>query len=263
MMCYNPLTRAETGKEGGFEMRYMTRADLKDAAQPVLRTYRKLPQAQEHPWYVDPALLAKEVLGLTIRYRHLTEDGGLLGLTSYGEMELELPDGETHGSCLLDGKTILIESNLLYDPYGPGRLHFTIGHECAHHILHRLHPFSYGDGPEMRRALPCRNHRLRARESERAWEEWQMDVLAAELLMPEELILQNLRLTGCPGGFDVLNPVWRRKEFDRFVDLCRLMHVSKQALAYRLKLLCLLRQNQMACPNAMIDIDMDEEEMVI
>ncbi len=73
-------------------MRYLSRSDLAQVAKPVLREYWKLPEAQEHPWFVDPVLLAKEVLGLTVRYRHLSLDGALLGLTSYDEAEVFLPD---------------------------------------------------------------------------------------------------------------------------------------------------------------------------
>ena len=241
-------------------MRFLTRSELAGAAQPVLRDYRKLPEAQEHPWYVDPTLLAREVLGLTIRYRHLSEDGELLGLTSYGEMEVFLPDEREHGACVLDGKTVLIEEDLLFSLCGPGRHNFTLAHECAHQILKALYPASYCDGAAARRALCCRQHRLCARGSGYDWEEWQMDVLASELLMPRDLLMKNLRLAGIPQGVTILNPVWRKSEYGCFLNVCDRMGVSKQALAYRMKLLGLLGRNQMDCPNSMIDIMMDEEE---
>lgn len=241
-------------------MRYMTRSDLARAAQPVLGEYRKLPRAQEHPWCVDPALLAREVLGLTVRYRHLSEDGELLGLTSYGETEVFLPDEREHGACVLDGKTVLIEEDLLFSPCGPGRHHFTLAHECSHQILKTLYPASTCDGAAARRALCCRRHRLRARGSGYDWEEWQTDVLASELLMPEDLVRRNLALAGIPQGIEVLNPVWRRTEYAGFLRVCERMGVSKQALAYRLELLGLLGRNQLYSPNAIIDIWMDEEE---
>ena len=40
-----------------------------------------------------------------------------------------------------------------------------------------------------------------------------------------------------------------------------MMGVSRQAMAYRLELLGLVGKNQLACPNAMIDVWMDEEEV--
>ncbi len=243
-------------------MKYMTRADLRRAAEPVLWQYWLLPSAQEHPWLVDPSLLAREVLGLKLRYRHLSADGDLLGLTSYGELEVVLPDRETRGPCVLDGSTILIEQDLFYQAFGHGRMHFTIGHECAHHVLHRLYPESYGDSPATRRALACRSHPLRTRGGAYDWEEWQMDVLASELLMPEDLVRRNLALAGFPNGIEVLNPVWRKKDYAGFVGLCEMMGVSRQAMAYRLRLLGLLGMDQRACPNVMIDIWMDEEEAV-
>ena len=143
-------------------MRYLTRADLERIAQRVLCAYWKLPEAQETPYRVDPTLLAKRLLGLKVRYRHLSEDGELMGLTSYGELELLLPDADHYGLCLLDGRTVLIEEDLLYLPTGPGRRNFTLSHECAHHILRLLYPESCRDGFEGRRVLPCRQHRLHA-----------------------------------------------------------------------------------------------------
>ncbi len=90
-----------------------------------------------------------------------------------------------------------------------------------------------------------------------------MDVLASELLMPEDLVRRNLSLVGFPDGIEVLNPIWRRKDFARFDELCRMMQVSKQAMAYRLQRLGLLRSNQMDCPMSMLDIMIEEEEMAI
>ena len=243
-------------------MRYLTRLDLERIGQRVLRAYWRLPEAQENPYCVDPVLLARELLGLTVRYRHLSTDEELMGLTSYGEVEVELPDEDKYGRCLLDGKTVLIEEDLLYAPAGLGRRNFTLSHECAHHILKMVYPQSYCDGMAARRALPCLLHRLHSRDGCRDWEEWQMDVLASELLMPRDLLMKNLALAGCPEGIPVLNPVWRREDYGRFVGLCRMMGASKQALAYRLELLGLLGSNQMDRPNAILDIWMEEEEAI-
>ena len=183
-------------------MLYLSRLDMERIAQRVLRAYRKLPEAQERPACVDPELLARKVLGMTVRYRHLSEDGELLGMTSYGELEVFLPDEREHGACILDGKTILIEEDLLFSACGPGRHNFTLCHECAHQILKMLYPASYGDGTAARRARCCRRHRLCARGSGHDWEEWQMDVLASELLMPRDLLRKNLACEGVcdPGG---------------------------------------------------------------
>ena len=177
-------------------------------------------------------------------------------------MDLDLPDSDLRGICSLDGRTILLEQDLLYLPAGLGRRNFTLGHECAHHVLKMLYPAAYGSGVAARRSLPCRDHRLRARGSAYDWEEWQMDVLASEFLMPEDLLRRNLALVGSPNGFDILNPVWRREDYGRFMGLCRMMGVSAQAMAYRLELLGLLKKNQLYSPSAMIDIWMDEEEVI-
>ena len=243
-------------------MQFLSRLDMEQIAQRVLRAYWKLPEAQEHPTRVDPCLLARKVLGMSVSYRHLSEDRELLGLTSYGDLEVFLPDEREYGPCILDGKTILIEEDLLFSPHGPGRHNFTLSHECSHQIMGMLFPASYCDNLAARRALCCRTHRLQARGSGFDWEEWQMDVLASELLMPRDLLQKNLALAGCPQGIPMLNPAWRREDYGRFMGLCRMMGVSKQALAYRLELLGLLGHNQLYSPNAIIDLFMDEEEAV-
>ena len=84
-MCYNPITRLKRDKSKGLGLALPDKTWIWPGLQHRFFVYRKLPRAQEHPWCVDPALLAREVLGLTVRYRHLSEDGELLGLTSYGE----------------------------------------------------------------------------------------------------------------------------------------------------------------------------------
>ena len=248
-------------------MQVLSRADLERIAQRVLRAYWRLPEAQEAPYRVDPELLAKRLLGLTVRYRRLSEDGELLGLTSYEAMEVFLPDEERCGACRLDGKTVLIEESLLFSPHGPGRRNFTLAHECAHHVMKMLYPAAYGGAAERRvlayRDRRLRDSRLRARDGGNSdWEEWQMDVLASELLMPEELLRRNLAAAGCPRGIPVLNPVWRREDYGRFTGLCGTMGVSGRALACRLERLRLLGSDQLRCPDAMIDIWMDEEEAI-
>ena len=174
-------------------------------------------------------------------------------------MEIFLPDEEESGSCLLDGKTILIEKDLLYLSSGLGRHNFTVAHECAHHIMKMLYPAYYGGRTAARE---CREHRLYARSDDWDREEWQMDFVASTLLMPRDLLERNMALAGCPGGIPVLNPVWRKEDYGRFAGLSRMMGVSEQALAFRLQQLGLLGSNQLYRPNAMIDIWMTEEEAV-
>ena len=45
---------------------------------------------------------------------------------------------------MLDGKTILIESDLMKEGANIGRRNYTVSHESCHHILKMLFPHDYG-----------------------------------------------------------------------------------------------------------------------
>ena len=237
-------------------MRILSRADLERIAERVLRAYWTLPSAQRSPWRVDPCVLAQELLGLKIRYRRLSSDGLTHGLTSFSSCDLILPDSETCGICSLDGKTILLERDLLTRPEGFGRRNFTCAHECAHHILKRLYPLDYGGGSTTRQIHYCRDHAPEPFD----WEEWQMDTLASALLMPPALVRANLvsvgageGLSGSFAGHDGRAALQLRWVSDS-------MRVSKQALVYRLRQLGLLRSVSDSRQQALPDIYMDEED---
>ena len=74
----------------------------------------KLPEVVCQPVYrIYPEILAEKLLGLKIDYQHLSIDGTILGMTSYEKVGIELPGCDDSGEVyLLDGKTVLIESDL-------------------------------------------------------------------------------------------------------------------------------------------------------
>ena len=235
--------------------RYLSYRDLDEIASRVFRAYKRLPEAQSAGCVlrVDPALLLRGVLGLSIEYRRLSRTGLILGLTSYHETGLELPD-ETEDLFILDGKTVLIEKALLAEDK-QGRRNFTIAHEGCHHVLKMLFPKDYGCGLDARRVL-C----LRETDGIRTREEWQVDRLASMILMPRELVGQAMYLTGQDGRIDMLNPIWRQKEYESFCRMCGILGVSKQALSLRMKRLGLLGEDHRRDPNRIISIFMEEDE---
>ena len=97
-------------------------SNLEAIGARVIRAYAALPgvagQALER---VDIDYLCHSLLGLQIDYRHLSKDGVKLGLTSFCQIGVEvLPEeGEAdYGEdqfYMLDGKTLLIESELARD----------------------------------------------------------------------------------------------------------------------------------------------------
>ena len=122
-------------------MKVLSRADLEAIGERVIRAYATLPgvagQALER---VDIDHLCHDLLGLQIDYRHLSRDGVKLGLTSFCKIGVEVfpEDGETEYSedqfYMLDGKTLLIESELAREGANVGRRNYTVSHESCHHI---------------------------------------------------------------------------------------------------------------------------------
>lgn len=74
--------------------RFLSYSDLDAIADRVFRAYSKLPEAQTagQVLRVDPHLLLKTLLGLSIEFRHLSNDGTTLGITAYDEVGVEICD---------------------------------------------------------------------------------------------------------------------------------------------------------------------------
>lgn len=151
---------------------------MKPLAARVIRAYAALPgiagQAIER---VDIDYLCHSLLGLRIDYRHLSKDGVKLGLTSFCKIGVEVFSEEGETECgedqfyMLDGKTLLIESELIRDGANIGRRNYTVSHESCHHILKLLYPQDYGAQTMERSVHYC----YRSKTSVGDWEEWQVD----------------------------------------------------------------------------------------
>ena len=231
--------------------RYLSYSDMDRIADRIVRAYAKLPEVSISDFlYVDPELLLHSLLGLEIEYRHLSADGMTLGLTAYDEVDLELIDDGEIELFVLDGKTVLIEKELV-----GGRKNFTIVHEGCHHVLKMLFPRDYGNAPSERRVI-----RYRESRSRRTREEWQVDYLASSILMPRELVEQSMAIAGLTGRIEMLNSVWRRREYEAFCNMCFILGVSKQALALRMQRLGLLGTEHLARPNEILDIVKEDDE---
>ena len=238
---------------GGNGVRYLTRKNIEQISERVLRAYWKLPDALLEPQRVVPDVLLESLLGLTISFRHLSIDRCTLGLTCFHEIGIEIYDDPSEDFFMMDGKSVLIETDL-NEPYASvGRRNFTVMHEGCHHILHMLFPFDCDYGMSARRVLKYRMTGYKRSSMDVA--EWQTDTLASFLLMPTSLLRKNMNECGIPNGIPILNPLWRSDDYQRFVALSRKMGVSKQALAIRLKQMKLIGEDYTANPYSMLDID--------
>ena len=121
-------------------MKYLSRNDLETIGGRVIEAYKRLPaisgQALER---VDIDFLCQELLGLRIDYARLSLNGEKIGLTSSCDIGVEVfpedPSSTEEQYYMLDGKTILIESDLMKEGANIGRRNYTVSHESCHHIF--------------------------------------------------------------------------------------------------------------------------------
>ena len=154
----------------------------------------------------------------------------------------------------LDGKTVLVEKDLIDDERQEGRRNFTIMHEGAHHILKIVYPNDYGvAAPTIHYHKENKNQNKRITD----WEEWQADTLASMLLMPKEVVSRGMALVGLPNKIPALSRICSGDTYIKFCYLANFLGVSKKALAIRLKQMGVVAKEYIGNPYGLIDIDME------
>lgn len=237
-------------------MKHLSRMDIEAIAEKYIRKYMELPEVQERTVYrIEPVLFLTNVLGLNIGYFHLSYDSSLLGLTAFEEVLVNvLTAGDEEESVLLDGNTVLVESDLQYDEKLRGRKNFTLMHEGSHQIFKRLFPTEYGI--VRNQTSPVRYYRAGNEKSARIkdWEEWQANTLASAILLPQELIMQGMYLFSLGERIDCLNRIYCPVVFERFSAMADFLGSSKKALAIRMKQLGLVKKEYLDNPYDMITV---------
>lgn len=239
-------------------MKRLSRNDLEVIGNRVFKAYMKLPEIKGQAVYrIMPEILAESLLRLKIDYQHLSFDGSILGLTSFASIGIRLPGtDESEELYLLDGKTILIERDLVEDVEQTGRRNFTITHETSHQVLKMMFPADYGARPHENpihfcKAVPIRNRPISN------WEEWQSSALSSVLLLPKPLVEQAMEMFGIQGKIRILNRLFAREDYERFVGMTELLGCSKTALAIRMKQLGYLGEDYLDNPYRLIDVEAD------
>ena len=174
-------------------------------------------------------------LGLRLEYMRLSDNGNMLGITTYGDTKIKLTRYFREEIVSVPKNTVLIDERLmpplqLFEPDKElARRRFTIAHECAHHMLYHMEP------EERRRELECRYsarmYSLRELKSLDDWSEWQANALAAAIIMPKkyiELLLRNRRLT-------LYGKRLNRPDKLLLANICDRLKVSRTAMTLRLK----------------------------
>lgn len=235
-------------------MKQLKRTDIEQIGNRIFNAYRKLPCVSSHGHIsrVDPDVVLNCILGVDIQYHHLSEDGLTYGMTSTGEFGVSLCDMDE--LFILDGKTVLIEKNMLKNPKMAGRCNFTKCHEASHHIFKMLYPNDYGsenDGTPTK--VYFSRKRMYSPHQPRDWEEWQADTLASYILMPEDLIRQGMFWLDMGEQINILNKKFSPYMYEKFCMLADMLGASRSALAYRMEKLGLIKENHLSNPYIVFD----------
>lgn len=235
-------------------MKQLKRTDIEQIGNRIFNAYRKLPCVSSHGHIsrVDPDVVLNCILGVDIQYHHLSEDGLTYGMTSTGELGVSLCDMDE--LFILDGKTVLIEKNMLKNPKMAGRCNFTKCHEASHHIFKMLYPNDYGsenDGTPTK--VYFSRERMYSPHQPHDWEEWQADTLASYILMPEDLIRQGMFWLDMGEQINILNKKFSPYMYEKFCMLADMLGASRSALAYRMEKLGLIKENHLSNPYIVFD----------
>lgn len=227
-------------------MPHLSRNDIEAIARRIIRAYNRLPGIEKTERRIHPKMLVTDLLGLSIEHYSLSVEGRILGLTACGEIEVPVfDDPENPQYVHLDGKTVLIDKNLISEGANVGRYHFTLIHEACHQIFKMLFPRDYLPEIACRCVHYCSPFHNKGADY---WEEWRTNALTSAVLMPEEMVRLNMVSFGLGHRLRMLNWVFVAEEYQRFSDMAEYMGVSKRALAIRLKQLELLEGDHLQDP---------------
>lgn len=243
-------------------MIHLSRGDLEVIGSRVIKAYQKIAETNHLPQdRVDIDVLVQQLLHLHIEFQHLSKDRSILGATAFEDIGIEVfpeqdeDDGESF--YMLDGKTILIESDLTLEGANVGRRNFTVAHEGCHQILNMLFPHDYGKRAPYR---AVHYYRGTGSRNDFAWEEWQTDALASVILMPSEYVQHCMQAFGLGSKMRLLNRVFAKADYTRFEEMSTYMGVSKTALSIRMVRLGLLQRNDLGDPYALVRIERTEDD---
>lgn len=242
------------------KMPYLSRAEIEQISSSVVNAYWGLePQDSSTGGKICPEILAQKLLGLKVEYRSLSRNGSILGMTAFEKVGVRIYEDNVPGYYYLDGHTILIESSLAGEGANPGRRNFTLMHETCHQIFRMLFPAEYMP-PAQYRKVYCYTAAMYGHQGKPVnWEEWRVNTLTAAILMPKDLLIDQMHAAGLGDKLRLLNKIFAPKEYEKFAAVAEAMGVSKSALAIRMKQLHLLDRDDLKDPYALVCVVCDEE----
>ena len=240
-------------------MPYLSREKIEGIAARVVDAYRRLNSQAGAEKRICPEILAQKLLGLKVEYRTLSRNGSILGMTAFENVGVRVYEDNSPGYYFLDGHTILLESSLAGEKANPGRRNFTLMHETCHQIFRMLFPAEYMPPAQCRKVCCCTSSMYGYRIKPINWEEWRVNTLTAAILMPKDLLMEQMQMAGLGEKIRLLNRVFAPREYKAFTSVAEALGVSKSALAIRMKQLCLLERDDLKDPYALVRVECDQE----
>lgn len=180
---------------------YLLRTQIEEIAVAVMKDFndfffneqtgRKKGDLQGTP--IDQ--FAKDYLGLSVSFAHLSSDGNLCGLTAYADTEFVLEENGQSKTIFLKQNQVILDMSFITPGQVRnlcGKRRFTLAHECAHQILYQMQ--SEDGKTSCRKKYAAHTaYSLRDLKTKEDWNEWQANVLGAAILMPQEQIDRSCR----------------------------------------------------------------------
>lgn len=241
-------------------MPYLSRMEIEQIATRVVNAYWKVTTQDDCVGRkICPEILAERALGLTVEYHSLSQDGSILGMTAFECIGVCVYDNDIPCHYFLDGRTLLIDSSLAREESNFGRRNFTVMHETCHQIYRMIFPAAYML-PQYRKIYCYTSDMCKHQISKPIdWEEWRVNTLTAAILMPKDLLMEQMQMAGLGEKIRLLNRVFAPREYKAFTSVAEALGVSKSALAIRMKQLCLLERDDLKDPYALVRVECDQE----
>ena len=208
--------------------------DIEKIAETELSTFLGgLVKSEKEIKQIPIIKFANHHLGLRLVHTRLSDDGQILGLTTYIDTDIKLRRYGKPETIHILKDTVLLDESLkdtqLWQHGDLGRCRFTIAHECAHHIIYRMIPEEKKE--IINKQYSARIVSPKEMKTFEDWSEWQANALGSALLMPKKyiaLMLNKRRLTYYGRRLN-------RPDQHIFFSMCSRLSVSETMLRYRLE----------------------------
>ena len=229
------------------------------------------PDALKEPQDLDVDSFAQNYLGMGLDYQYLSHCGVYLGMTVFNDtnaLPVYNPAEQKAEYISARANTIIIDNSLL-DASQEHRYRFTVGHECAHGILHgpyfRYDPrqLSWYDDSSVA-MIQCRTDFGKTeKKNKKYWTEkdrmeWQANAFSSAVLMPKSMVLRVA---------EKIRRQYPGPEYETECAYCLAQetsdafNVSFESATYRLKDLGVLSREIQLVPSVLNFIDVSKDEV--